>query len=80
MLRRMTRLTLASVASVALLAGGTAAPATAQEVSSTSSHSSNWAPEDYLFGAILFPALFSSMFSSYILGIPQCGLHDTSAC
>ncbi|MDO5670490.1 MAG: hypothetical protein Q4G50_10835 [Corynebacterium sp.] len=76
----MTRLTLASVASVALLVGGTAAPATAQEVSSTSSHSSNWAPEDYLFGAILFPTLFSSMFSSYILGIPQCGLHDTSAC
>lgn len=84
--RSFTRRMTVTAAATALLAS-TAIPAQAQEQTPPPKDFlaviSSMIPEEVQSGIMLslgVPVIGSSMFSSYVLNIPQCGLHDTRAC
>lgn len=88
-MNRRLRLAVVALSTSALITTGTAiAPVQAQtavEVPApafTTEMISSVLPQqlqEFLFLAIAFPVMASSVLSSTI-GIPQCGLHDTRAC
>lgn len=79
---------LASVATAGVLALGIAAPvpAFANTTETGSAHSSQTILEDpvgelesFAYLSTVFPLLLSSVALS-VIGVPQCGLHDTRGC
>lgn len=79
--------TMAAAVSAAALLMGTATPVQAQEQAPPQDNVlaviSSLLPPEFQSGVMLslgVPVIGSSMLSSYVLNIPQCGLHDTRGC
>lgn len=81
-LRTFARRSFAALASAALLTGAVAAPAQAQPEYTAQASSTESALEQLQLAFLMIVAVpvMGSSFLSSIIGIPQCGLHDTRAC